>query len=349
MKKAALLLLVFSILLSLSGCSRYYPKESDSFHYNYNNFSAKNFSLWLTEDACYGIQGGWSTVEYCAVTEHGIETIYTAESTTAKEVITYGNTLYMVDGLDGAGFWLHSYDMETETHTGLGSVSFLSTYFVVGNAMYYRQEYSADDQFLSPLWYYSMTDGSKVKIAESTLSAGVIDGVPAYIVQNENEFFIYLYDAQSGVSEQIGQFSCSISEDEGVDRYVNFTSEQVILSISQSYYGECRLVCYNFKTGELVEHVISKWVTSVIAYENYAFVVAVDNISWDLEWWQSTVYRISLKDGNLQKITKMRGEVETFVPSDEYVFLRSINKQRKIYRCDAYGKKSLAYSFGLFG
>ncbi len=348
MKRVAALITSIGLLLGFSGCSKYYPPDpSEEFGYNYNNISAKNCAFWLTEEGLFGIENRLFSTKYYMVSENGIKDIFVSDKPNSSKVLPYQNRLYMLDWLDGSGYWLHFYDRDTETHTGLGSVSLVQRYFAVGENLYYWQRYLDGENEVQPLWVCATGDGSKFKIAPSVLSAGVIGEMPAYIVQEDELFQIYVYDAETQTSELIGEFTSEIPELGGVDYFVNFTSEMVILFIGRD--DACKMVCYDLKESQLREYPMTAWVGSFVAYEDYAFMVVTHDLEPEMEDWENTLFRVCLKDGTMEEVVQLRGIVETFVTSDDYVYVITSKNLKKLYRYDANGNRTLACSVSIFG
>lgn len=337
MRRFVILLLALCLTLICAGCSNtklYIPQEN--INLNYNNVSAENSAFWLIDDACYYAHAPLYGLSYYAATQDGTERLFSADNAAFAKIQAYDQVLYMLDWVDDSVYRLHTYDLETEEHTVLEKrLSDVLSFFVLNGAVFYIQEGSE-----RTLWVRSPKDGTKTQVAASVLSAGVMNGLPVYLVQENNKFRLYAYDLSSGISQHQGSFSCDIGPDEYAESYVNFAANCVLLTVSKDAHS--RLICYDLATDQTSEYSVDGWVWSVIAYENYAFMVVVDDISAEADLWSSTLYRVSLTNGERENIAHLQGIVDTFVTSDECVYTVQSTDWNNIYRIDLNGEKTLA-------
>lgn len=335
MKRFALLLLALCLVFAFTGCSEpqvYLPQEN--INLNYNNVSAENSSFWLTENACYYAHAPLYGLNYYAATQDKTEILLNTDNAAFAKIQAYGRLLYMLDWVNGSDYRLHTYDPETKEHTVLESrLTDVLSFFVAERSVYYIQEGEQRS-----LWVRS-EDGINTQVAQSVLSAGVMDGKPVYLVQNGNEFRLYDYELSSGLSRQLGSFSCQIGFDEYAESAVSFTKDRVLLTVSKDAHS--RLICYEPATGQTEEYAVDGWLWSVIAYEDYAFMVVVDDLAPETEFWNSALYRVALADGQQETIAQLKGMVDTYVASDECVYIVQSTDPNHIYRMDLNGEKTL--------
>lgn len=335
MKRIALLVLALCLTFVFTGCSEpqmYLPQEN--INLNYNNVSAENSNFWLTEDTCYYAHAPLYGLNYYAATQDGTNFLLSTDNGAFAKIQAYDGLLYMLDWVNGSDYRLHTYDPDTKEHTVLESrLTDVLSFFVVDGSVYYIQEGSQRS-----LWI-RLEDGTNTRVAESVLSAGVMDGKPVYLVQKENEFLLYDYDLSSGLSRQLGSFSCEIEPYEYAENAVSFTKKRVLLTVSKDAHS--RLICYDLSTGQTKEYAVEGWLWSVIAYENHAFMVVVDDIAPESDFWDSTLYRVSLADGKQETIAELKGIVDTYVASDDCVYIVQSIDHDRVYRMDLNGAKTL--------
>lgn len=335
MKRIALFLLAVCLAFAFTGCSEpqmYLPQEN--INLNYNNVSAENSNFWLTEDTCYYTHAPLYGLNYYAATQDGTEILLNTDTEAFAKIQAFDGLLYLLDWVNESDYRLHTYDPKTKEHTVLESrLTDVLSFFVVDGSVYYIQEGSQRS-----LWV-RLEDGTNTRVAESVLSAGVMDGKAVYLVQEENEFLLYDYDLSSGLSRQLGSFSCEIESDEYAENAVSFTKDRVLLTVSKDAHS--RLICYDLSTGQTEEYAVDGWLWSVIAYESYAFMVVVDDIDPEADLWNSTLYRVSLTDGKRETVAQLKGMVDTYVASDECVYIVQSTEHDRIYRMDLNGEKNL--------
>jgi hypothetical protein len=84
---------------------------------------------------------------------------------------------------------------------------------------------------------------------------------------------------------------------------------------------------------------------SAIAYENYAFLIVLENPQLDTDEWVNLIVRVNLQDGAMDTISEIHGGLtDSFVASDDCVYV-SNSLEGGIYRIDADGSKSLVCTF----
>lgn len=341
MRKGIALILAICIAVCLAGCSKSYSyTPQENIHFNYNNISADNSTFWLTEDSCYCPGSPLYFLYYYCINQSGRKMIESAGNAAFAVIQAYDNMVYMLDWTDDSTYKLHSYNTETGKHQDLIRLREGRSFFVVGENLYYFQEHDNGVDMVQSLWVYSLTDGTSTAIASHVLDAGVMDGIPTYVTQNKDTVSIYAYDPNGDQSTLTGSFSCSLKHNEYVTDYVNFTDDQVIVTVLSD--SSSRILCYHCESGQLSEYQIDGWLSSVIAYQEYAFVIKTYNTqSHDSDDWDNTIYRVSLKDGSMDEIGSAKGLIDTFVASDDCVYAASYTDWDHIYRYDSDGNKTL--------
>lgn len=341
MKRLIAILLVLCIVMNFTGCikhAEYLPQ--DNINYNYNNISADNSSFWITNEAIYYIDAPLYAINYYSVESDGRKKITTAESAAFAKILPNDNMLYMLDWVDNTVYRLHSYDTDTGVHTVLDYLTNVYTYFVAGQNLYYLQDDSDGESVIQSFNVYSLQDGASSCIAASVLTSGMIDDQPVYVVEQNTEISIYSYDDISGTSRLLDSFIYPLAEDERIGYNFNFTSNQFIFTVMSDEAP--RLVCYNFEADQIAEFNADNHIYSVIAYENYAFmVVRISNETGNSNNWENAIFRISLQNGELEKIAEVGGMVDSFVASDDCVYINSTLDPDNIYRYDIDGTKAL--------
>lgn len=333
-------LLLLYIMTVCSGCNKaYLYVYENNVNVNYNNISAKNSSFWLTADTGYYTSAPCYTINYFAVSGNHNQKLYSAHNAAFARIQAYDNMVYTLDWVDDTVYRLCSYNTDTKEHSVLAYPTNVQSYFVVGQYVYYTQECEANTGSVQLFCAYSLADGTKKKIATSVLDAGVINSTPVYIIQENNDFQLYAYNPINGKSELMGSFSCPMTSDEYVEDFVNFTSDQVILTISKD--AESRVLCYDIGSGQVSENNVAGWVWSLIAYDDYAFMIIIDDINEETQNWKSAMYRVQLHNGQMERITQLEGVVDTFVTSDQCVYVVQSTESDAIYRYDYTGEKAL--------
>ena len=335
------------LAISFSSCGnvRRYVKQ-DNIHLNYNNISADNAYYWLTEDALYYSHAPFLTLRYYAMTPQGRKTITSAEQGAFAQIQAYGNTLYMLDFHENykgvSNYRLHTYDLTDGSKNEIGFIESVRSYFALDDWIFYTQENVAEDELVTALKAIS-SDGQKtLTVADSILAAGTVDNQPVYLKREGNAFSFYAYDTTQGQSILRSSFVLDLSAGAYLTPFYNFTSRYVVMATTHD--ENSKLVCYDIETTQLTEYPIDRFIDSAIVYNEYAFIVVVDEYMDDTAQHENTVYRFRLADGHIEKITELNGMVFTFVASDEYVYISSLLDD-DIYRFDASGEKTLVCDF----
>ena len=342
MKRVLMVILFLCVAVGCTGCQKNYSYTSqENVNINYNNVSADNSFFWLTEDTCYYASAPVYFNNYYAITSEGRQKITSASSQSFAKILSYNNVLYMLDWQDGSVYRLHSYDLQTQEHSVLDYLENVLTYFVVDHTLYYIRTDHTEETQSNSLWAYSLMDDVTVQVAPNILRAGVMGSVPAYILREQDLYQIYTYDPVCNQSTPIGEFRYEFSEDDFWNLGANFTSDSLILSVT---YDDSRstIVCYDCNRNQLTEHPVDGWVSSVIAYEDYAFMVVTDDDhDGDSDNDKNTISRICLADGTTEKIAEELGMLATYVASDNCVYVYSYTEAGNLYRYDADGTKDL--------
>lgn len=119
------------------------------------------------------------------------------------------------------------------------------------------------------------------------------------------------------------------------------TSDQVILTAGND--DTSTVICHDITTGVTSRYSMESSITSLIAFEEYAFMVLTDwDSSKNLDEQQHQVYRICLSNGEREQITVVTGTVHSFVASDEYVYLYTSSGDGALYRYDCNGEYQIA-------
>ena len=353
MKRLVVSLLIVSILFGFSGCKKHYDVQydnaldlEDTLNCNYNNATAGNSKFWITDHSVYYGNNVLVSGGYYKADINGREKLVSLRRPVANQIIVCDD-MYMLDCFGPGEFQLHCYDAEKGKDLPLGSVEDVWSYFPLGEHVYYLLNHHTDgESYGQPFGVCSVSDGTFTMIEEYVFAAGVMDDSPVYMTAEGENFEIFAYQAVSGSKEQIGSFTFPISEVEGVADFTNFTSSQVVLTV----YGEgnaAKLLCYDISKGKTTVHELpgdeAGLVSSVIAYEDYAFAIREEDTTSDNGVYTSTIYRINLKTGETTTISTVKGSVNSFVTSDECIYTLSDENAKEIYRYDASGNGSLAF------
>lgn len=334
--------LIIGLIIMMGGCkSDIQPAPKDMYRYNYNNVAANNSNFWLSENTLYYRRDTLLSSGYYMTAATGNKEIVSIDSGSPWKILEYENTLYLLDNLSPGVFRLHYYNMATGTDKSLGTLTGVYKYFVIGQYLYYLQEADNGVEWIQSLWVCSLIDGTKKQIEYSVLGAGVIDDVPVYLTRDNENFSLHRYVAEKDIIELWAEFSFKLSAEEVIEEYINFTSQRIVLTVSDEI--TTKLVCYELNSGTLSTYSIEGWVSSVIAYEKYAFIVLTETNSNEVRNWNNTIYQIGLETGSMKKLGQIRGSLNTFVRSDDAVYVVSSRNERTVYRYDASGHKTIAY------
>lgn len=347
-------LLIMSILLGFSGCRKHFDIQydnalhlEDTLNCNYNNATTGNSKFWITDHFVYYGYNALLASGYYRSTFNGREKILSLRLPVANQIIVYDDVMYMLDCSGPGEFQLHCYDVASGTDIPLGAVEDVWSYFPLNEHVYYLLNHHADgENYGQPFGVCSVADGTFTMIEEYVFAAGVMGNSPVYMMANREIFEIFSYQASSGSKELIGSFAFPISEEEGFADFTNFTSSQVILTV----YGErntAKLLCYDISNERMTVHELpgdeAGLVTSVIAYEDYAFAIREEDVTTDNGVYTSTIYRINLKTGETTTIATVKGSVSSFVTSDECIYIMSDGNRKEIYQYEISGNSSLAF------
>jgi hypothetical protein len=345
MRKGIAVILALIIMMSLSACTRgvkYIPQENLNF--NYNNITADNSYFWLTNKEGYYSEAPFMTINYYSITNQGRRKITSASNGASAKVQAYDDQLLMLDFHNEDLYRLHSYDLDTGTHKILGYVENVHTFFKLYDRIFYLQEDYSGDELCQALYVCDLDGDTKKLILEDVFAAGVSNGKLVYLKRNQNEFAVYHYEDADGESRLLGRFACQVDEEkEYIESGVNFTTNQVILTVSGQ--TQSRLVCFDLRNGQVFEHMVEGLIWSAIAYENYAFLIVLENPQLDTDEWVNLIVRVNLQDGAMDTISEIHGGLtDSFVASDDCVYV-SNSLEGGIYRIDADGSKSLVCTF----
>ena len=340
MKRAIAAILAIFLIILCAGCGKtYLYVEQNDIQTNYNNISANNSYFWLTEDAFYFPKAPLFDIKYYSISGDRCQKLYSAKNGAFARVQAYDGTLYTLDWVNEDIYRLSAYHTDTKERSTLLYPKNVTSYFAVGQYVYYSQDHETDTMPVRQFWVYSLEDKTEKEIAPSILSTGVMDGTPVYLVQENNDFRLYGYEPINGISELLGSFSCDIDTDEYIEDFVNFTSHQVILTLSKD--AEARLFCYDIVSGQASQIHVDGCVWSLIAYEDYAFMTIIDDITKEMDDRMNAICRINLHNGEMEEITQLQGIIDTYVASDDYVFVRQYSDNDAVYRYDCTGEKEL--------
>lgn len=337
--------LVIGIMMCFTACNRdvRYTQQRD-INLNYNNVTADNSFFWLTNDVNYFVRAPFMTINYYSITDGAQKKITSALNGTSAKIQAYQDQLLMLDLHNDNVYRLHSYDLDTGTHKILGYVENVHTFFKLDDRIFYLQEDYSGDELSQALYVCDLDGETKTLILEDVFAAGVSNGKLVYLKRNQDEFAVYHYEDADGESRLLGRFACQVDEEkEYFESGVNFTSNQVILSVSGQ--TQSRLVCFDLRNGQVSEHMVEGAIWSAIAYENYAFLIVLENPQLDTDEWVNLIVRVNLQDGAMETISEIHGGLtDSFVASDDCVYV-SNSLENGIYRIDADGSKSLVCTF----
>lgn len=343
MKRGMAFLLIMSIMLGCTACMgdrMFVPQEN--VNYNYNNISAENSGFWLTNDAVYYKDAPIWTLFYYSMTQSRRRSIACAGNAAFAKILEYEQTLYMLDWIDDSEYRLHSYDLETGQRREIAQLNEVRTFFVLNEYVYYLCEDFSGDRIFPSFHACSLEDGSQRQIADAVLTAGVVDGSPVYVVQDDDRFSIWSYGVEKGASALLGDFEYQLGNHYLSDGF-SFTSERFIFTAESDEAD--KLVCYDFMEDQVTEYPIGDWIYSAVAYEDYVFlVVCTEAETGDSDLWENVVYRLCLQDGSMEQVARLNGMVDTFVGADESVYVCTTLDWDHIYRYDADGTKTLAFA-----
>lgn len=340
MKKLCFVLCVVCVL-SLAGCGKknWYVPQVD-IPTNYNNVTADDSFFWLTADVCYSVYTPVYATYLTAISSTKKQTLPITSG--FQEFFVYHNVLYLLYTENDEISHFHSYNIQTKERKRLFTYpgSNLS-YFVLGEHLYYWESYYANGNYHKPLSCHSLIDGATATVSENVITAGVMDNTPVCLVKSDDQIEIIAYDAENHCSSVIGTLPSELDEyGHFSPDDVNFTSDEVVLTYSAT--NKSTVVCYNLNTQKVSQYALDYFASSIIAYEEYAFIVAVNAGTYgDADTCESIIYRLCLKTGETEEICRMAGMLNTFVASDDCVYVSSNTDSSHIYRYDANGDKTL--------
>lgn len=311
---------------------------------NYNNITANSSFFWFTQEGMYYANAPFKTVDYYHIAEAGTTKFSSAATSGFGRIQVCENNVYMLDIVDTPDdhtrtYRLRSYTAETQAVKEVCRLENVFRYFIFQNKLYYTQEDLESDVYRLSLHMYDLKTKNEICIHESVFSVGVMGNAVVYLVQEGTKFLVYSYGNEA---TKLGSFEYEVNEDMELRReIVNFTTDKIILTASG--YSSSELVCFDITENKKIVYEIDGYIASAIAYENYAFIVAIDTILDDTNKQDNTILRLRLSDGSKEIITKLKGGITAFVDSDERVFIQTnSNNQICCYSVD--GEKTLVYN-----
>lgn len=335
------------MLMSFTSCGRNVKyTEQNGINLNYNNISASDTTFWLTEDTLYYSSHKFLTPKFYSITKDGEKTIPTTEGNVGGHICAFGEYLYIPEDIENVSpiktiYKLRKYSVADEKDERCWEIENLVSFFALNDVLYYIQN-NQDDNGTFSLFAVSTNGDDKFEIANDIFTFGVMDDYLVYIIRQGDEFSIYSFDAEKSKSELIANFNYKFSENEVLESSVNFTSNKVILTVTSE--TNSKILVYNTDNKEIIEYEQSGYLYSLIAYKNYAFLVIVPQPEDDTSNQNNIIYRISLQDGTTEKVTEIKGIVDQFVTSDEFVYLTT-TEDDYLYRFEVDGKKSIVCKF----
>ncbi len=326
-------LIVLTILLSSCSKNTFVPQQN--INYNYNNLNT-TANFWLTNEAVYYASSPFYMLYYYEQSAKGTKKIMDSDSAHYANIQEYDGILYMYDDTTEAKFRFHSYDLQTKEHKILVNLKGFGKYFVLQDHVYFM---TCPNSLESAIQFdvFSLQTQQMETVCTSIVAAGVVEDKPTYITNAGTQYTIYTYDPTIQESKMIGAFSYDTTDCSVV---YNFTSDYIVLALSDD--EDSKVLTYNLHSGETVEHTLSGFISTYIAYEDHAFFISLT----DKE--NSDLCRMNLLKGTVEKIDEIQNGSELFVTSDEDVYVDTYLMQEncdEIYHYNINGTKELAFTF----
>ncbi len=327
LKKVFGLVSVLILMFASCGVRGYIPQNN--IHQNYNNLYGGT-RFWLTEEAAYYMYSPGFTAQYYEQTSYGKRRIMSSDSTDYAKLLECDNILYMLDHTSDFRYRFHTYDLQTREHKELVDLENSANFFVLDNCVYFIIQ-PTDTDLRVQLDVLSLDTLEKHTICQSIVTAGVVDGKPAYITQADalgTKHIFHLYDPISQRVEKTIELPYDIYSSPDY----SFTSEYLVASM-EGENGGSKVISYNLRTNEITEHTYNEYIRYIVAYERYAFISTSEK----------NIYRINLWDGSFEKITDNDEQMQIFVTSDEDVYVVS-NGTGNVYHYNVDGSKECVFT-----
>lgn len=159
----------------------------------------------------------------------------------------------------------------------------------------------------------SCEDGKIIEISQGVVSIGVIDNQPAYVIQDDNGYSLYLLNPSNHTPSLIKTFNFDIYNGD-ILKSVNYTSEQIIFLFDDGNVSKLVLCDKNGATERKFEF---KTYTA-IAFDEYIFLDGYSEFTQ-----KTTLYKLRISTGELSAIQSFDGYINFSVFSDEEMFVSS--------------------------
>lgn len=333
MKKICIVVLLVLSSLIFASCNQEWKfTKPENVNLNYNNISSES-NFWVDNGAVYFFETGIASTPAFRYDENGKTRI----DSFGKLEFVMDDMAYFSDTTDAGATKLYRKKMPDGKKEEIGIFQYVEDFFVLDGYLFYEEiesnEYlSGDDDICKKTLNMLSLNGNsseRIKIADLVVSSGVADENLMYIRQEGDGLRVYSYDISNAKSNYIGEMP-HIQDDYSYWD-VSYTSGKIVFANQNS---DSSVYVFNFRTGKLAEYGNFKFVYSVIAYEEYAYVMDVDfNDETETE---TEIFRLSLSDGSCKKITVCEGRPDIFVTSDNDMYMYMDD----IYHFDASGEKT---------
>lgn len=304
---------------------KYISQEIESV--NYNNVSARTCNVWLDNNGVYYCSHDFFFNVY-SITSKGRSRIRSLSY--GCDLISLDGKLYMYESKAGTKFNFIEYDLIKETSTVIATIKaeIIEYYYVTDDYLYVVSRTSESLQ--NNLVIYSLNTKKTIKTVENIFSCGIVGDELLYVMNCANKYEIHKYNSLSDTSTSIGSFEYKLNEYEELESSdVNYTSNKIVFRYHK-YDGKTetsKLVIYQLDDGAIIEFEPTNYISNIIAYDRYAFIVTIKNNNPNNVDYTSTLYRLNLDTLEFYEISTFNDHIDLFVTSDEDVYVMS----NKIY------------------
>lgn len=321
MKRYLAMCLCFCLLAALCGCgTQMYYVPQTGINLNYNNISAGG-AVWFDNDGIYYPSYDRLVLNIRSIDSSGKHRLTTADNTTSLQ--KHDDCLYWVDyALQPGVQKLMKYDLTAGKKTKVVEFTCDDVFecYLVGEYIYamtstidkYSHRYNAV--------MISVQTGDVVDIAKDIFACGVHGDCFYYLVTSGSMMQVYSYDRNKRTSIPLGSFEPELSISEYCYEWVNFTSDSVLFySIADE---ESRIHRYDYLQDIYIFQPVSGFIYSLVAYDEYAFMLVNDQWDEENEDMLSSLYHIELDLLSMERIDEgLRAYDDLFVTSDQDLYL----------------------------
>ena len=330
MKRILLILVACSLCVSLWACGSK-PSHTTSTtislpEANFNNqfwisgpFWAFDDHIFYQQDGFYNMGTYWSN--------HGNKVKLFEESdfrhdssgsTYINKFFAYQNCLYFTVSSEQEDT-LYRYDLSEAAYAPICKTPNLYRWVVVDDHFIYREHPANRDERKSPLFVYSLKDGTTTQICDHVEEFGVVHGELRYITYGES-YELYSYNIAEKCSAILGTFGCAF--DRKYDLF-NFTPQGLVM-YNWNREQDRKLVVYTISSNSTAIYALPKELHYIVAYDHYAYAVIYDteeNSSDAIASEENGIYRISLTDGSYEFIESGSHDTKLHVVSDDCIYI----------------------------